>query len=112
MRYLKNIKPYDVINMLDFVTHKGNQISSKAITDNDAVEIRFFSAAKGEEIDKEEYPQETIFICLEGKIQINYKDNDEVILKQGEMLSLESGIDYGLKVLEPSKFYNILIKTD
>lgn len=110
MKYFKNIVPYEAINTLGFVEHTGNKISSKAIIDNKTVEVRFFSAAMGEIIDKEEYPQETLFICLEGKIQINYGIDEERVLNQGEMLSLESNIEYGLEIIETSKFYNILIQ--
>ena len=110
MKYLKNIKPYEPIAINEIVSHRGNQIASKALINNENVEIRFFSLAEGESIDKEYYEMETLFIMIEGSIKIVYKENEEVIIKANDIVALESGIDYGLEVLEDSKMYNILIK--
>jgi quercetin dioxygenase-like cupin family protein len=110
MKYLKNINPYESIPINEIVSHRGNQIASKALITNENVEIRFFSLAKGESIDKEYYEMETLFIMIEGSIKIVYKENDEVIIKTGDIIALESDIDYGLEVLEDSKMYNILVK--
>ena len=110
MKYIKNIKPYEPIPINEIVSHRGNQIASKALINNEDVEIRFFSLAEGESIDKEYYEMETLFIMIEGSIKIVYKENDEVIIKTGDIIALESDIDYGLEVLEDSKMYNILMK--
>jgi len=103
MKYLKNIKPFEP-------SHTGNKIASKALISNENVEIRFFSLAKGESIDKEYYEMETLFIMIEGSMKVLYKEHDEVILKKGDIVALESDIDYGIEVLEDSKMYNILVR--
>lgn len=61
MKYLKNIKPYSPIAATDVVSHAGKQIASKSFVDSESMEIRFFSCANGESIDKEYYKMETIF---------------------------------------------------
>lgn len=111
MEYLRNIEPFKAIDMADFVIRKGNRISSKAIIDRDSVDIRFFSAAAGEEIDKESYEFESIFICIEGRMKMVYNDNDETVLEKGQMIAMEKGICYGLVALEATVYYNILINS-
>ncbi len=110
MKYLRNIKPFEPLVMTDFVNHTGNKIASKALIDNENTEIRFFSFAKGESIDKEYYEMETLFVMLEGSAKISYKEDDEVIIKAGEMIVMESEINYGIEALTDVKLFNILVK--
>lgn len=110
MKYLKNINPYLPLAITDVVKHKGQQIASKAFIDNENIEIRFFSCANGESIDKEYYQMETIFHVLEGKLKISYNSQDEIILKAGEIVALEADINYGIEALDDTKYLNILVK--
>jgi len=110
MKYLKNVKPYEPAVIADIISHTGNKIASKALIDNGNVEIRFFSFAEGESIDKEYYDKETLFFIIEGSVKIVYGGEGEILLKQGEMTALESGIEYGVEALTDSKLYNILVK--
>jgi quercetin dioxygenase-like cupin family protein len=110
MKYFKNINPYEVLPINGIVSHRGNQIASKALVNTENVEMRFFSLAKGESIDKEYYEMETLFVMLEGSLKIVYKENEEAIINAGDIIALEADIDYGLEVLEDSKMYNILVK--
>ncbi len=109
MKYLRNIQPYESKKLADMITHGGSKIASKALVNNDKHEIRFFSFAKGEDISKEYYELESIFIVIEGEIKIHYKDNDELIVKEGEIAALESDILYGVEALTDVKLLNILI---
>lgn len=111
MKFLKNIKPYEPVAIGDMVKHTGNKIASKALIDNENTEIRFFSFAEGESIDKEYYVMETLFFIIEGKVKILYGEIDEIILSQGEMIALESGINYGIEALSDAKLFNILVKS-
>lgn len=110
MKYLRNINPYSPIPAVDIVKHSGSQIASKAFINNENTEIRFFSCANGESIDKEHYEMETIFHVLEGKLKILYNEDDEIILRRGEIAALESDINYGIEALEDTKYLNILVK--
>ncbi len=110
MKYLKNIKPFEPVAMTDMITHTGNKIASKALIDNDNTEIRFFSFAKGESIDKEYYGMETLFVIIEGSAKILYKLNEEVVLKAGDIIAMESEINYGIEALTDLKLFNILVK--
>lgn len=110
MKYLKNIKPFEINKVNDFVSHTGRKISSKAIIDNEHTEIRFFSFAEGEDIDKEYYEKETIFWVMEGSLKVLYNEEDEIIVNEGEMVCLESDINYGVKALSTCKVCNILVK--
>lgn len=110
MKYLRNIKPYEPVKMNEYVNHSGNQIASKAMIDNEHTEIRFFSFAEGENIDKEYYQMETIFFVLEGKIKISYNKSDEVFVNAGEMIALETDIDYGVTAITDVKLFNVLVK--
>ncbi len=110
MKYLKNIKPYEPVVLTDMVRHSANKIASKALIDNENTEIRFFSFAQGESIDKEYYVMETLFFIIEGSVKIVYGEDDEFVLKQGEMAALESGINYGVEALTEAKLFNILVR--
>lgn len=110
MKYLRNIKPFEAIAMTDMVSHTGNTISSKALIDNDNTEIRFFSFASGESIDKEYYEMETLFVMIEGRAKILYNENDEVIINKGDIVAMEADIDYGVEALTDVKLFNILVK--
>lgn len=110
MKYLRNIKPFEAMPITGMITHSGSKIASKALIDNDNTEIRFFSYAKGESIDKEYYSMETLFFIIEGSAKILYKDNDEIIVKAGDIIALESEIDYGVEALTDVKLFNILVK--
>lgn len=109
MKYLRNITPYNAVKLSDMITHGGKKIASKALVNNEKHEIRFFSFAKGEDIDKEFYELESIFIVIEGQIKINYKENDSVIVNAGEVIAMESDIPYGIEALTDVKLLNILI---
>lgn len=111
MKYFKNIVPYTALNVGEIVSHKGNQIASKSFINNEHTELRFFSYAKGETIDKEYYEMETMFFIIEGSLKIVYGEQDEIILHKGQMMALESGIDYGVEALTDCKAYNILVKS-
>ncbi len=111
MKYLKNIKPFEPVAMTDMITHTGNKIASRALIDNENTEIRFFSYAKGESIDKEYYSMETLFIIIEGRAKVLYKDSDELILNAGDIVAMESEINYGIEALTDVKLFNILVKT-
>ncbi|CEK39084.1 cupin domain protein [Paraclostridium sordellii] len=110
MKYLRNIEPFKKIAMTDMISHTGNKIASKALIDNDNTEIRFFSFAKGESIDKEYYEMETLFIIIEGSCKILYNEDDEVILNTGDIVAMKAHINYGVKALTDLKLFNILVK--
>ncbi|MEG1255341.1 cupin [Clostridium sp.] len=110
MKYLRNIKPFDPVAMNAMVQHTGNKIASKALIDNENTEIRFFSFAKGESIDKEFYEMETLFIMIEGSAKVLYKEDEEVIMNAGDMVAMESDINYGIEALTDVKLFNILVK--
>ena len=61
-------------------------------------------------IDKEYYEKETIFWVLEGSLKVLYNEEDEIIVNEGEMVCLESDINYGVKALSTCKVCNILVK--
>lgn len=111
MKYLRNIKPFEPVPMTDIIQHTGNSIASKALIHNENTEIRFFSFAKGESIDKEYYDMETLFVMIEGRAKILYKESDEVIINAGDMVAMESGINYGIEAINDVKLFNILVKS-
>ncbi len=110
MKYLRNINPYSPVQLREIINHTGNKIASRALIDNENTEIRFFSFAEGESIDKEYYGMESLFIMIEGRAKILYMDSDEVIINGGEIVALESGINYGIQALTDVKLLNILVK--
>ncbi|MBO3443836.1 cupin [Clostridium sp. CCUG 7971] len=110
MKYLRNIKSFEAISMTDMISHTGNSIASKALIDNDNTEIRFFSFAKGESIDKEYYEMETLFVMIEGSAKILYNESDETIINKGDITAMEANIDYGIEALTDVKLFNILVK--
>lgn len=111
MRYLRNIKPFEAIAMTDMISHTGNTIASKALIDNDNTEIRFFSFASGESIDKEYYEMETLFVMIEGSAKVLYNESDEAVINKGDIIAMEANIDYGFEALTDVKLFNILVKS-
>ena len=109
MKYLRNIKPHEVIKITDMINHSGKSIASKALIDNDHTEIRFFSFPKGESISKEYYEMETM---LEGSAKIVYNKDDEKVINPGDIIAMESDIEYGVEALTDVKLFNILVKVD
>ena len=112
MKYLRNIKPHEVIKITDMFNHSGKSIASKALIDNDHTEIRFFSFPKGESISKEYYEMETLFVMLEGSAKIVYNKDDEKVINPGDIIAMESDIEYGVEALTDVKLFNILVKVD
>lgn len=111
MRYLRNIKPFEAIAMADMISHTGNTIASKALIDNDNTEIRFFSFASGESIDKEYYEMETLFVMIEGSAKVLYNESDEAVINKGDIIAMEANINYGIEALTDVKLFNILVKS-
>ncbi|MCR1955658.1 cupin [Clostridioides mangenotii] len=111
MRYLRNIKPFEAIAMTDMISHTGNTIASKALIDNDNTEIRFFSFASGESIDKEYYEMETLFVMIEGSAKVLYNESDEAVINKGDIIAMEANINYGIEALTDVKLFNILVKS-
>ena len=110
MKTFKNIAPLTVSNLTDFVVHSGRRISSKALVDTEQTEVRFFSAAAGEDIDKEIYTHESLIVCLAGQIKIVYNDADEALLTPGQMIALDAGVPYGMVAVTDAKYYSILMQ--
>ncbi|GAA0076110.1 hypothetical protein UT300005_04880 [Clostridium sp. CTA-5] len=110
MKYLRNIDPFKPIKINEMIHHSGSKIASKALVDNDKHEIRFFSFAKDESIDKEYYEMESLFIIIEGKVKVVYNEDDESIISDGDIFALEADIQYGIEALTDTKLLNILIK--
>jgi len=110
MKYLRNIKPFEPIKMKDMIIYSGNQIASKALLDNEKHEVRFFSFAKGETIDKEYYEMESLFIVIEGEAKVVYNENDESVISDGDIFALEADTQYGMEALTDVKLLNILIR--
>ena len=110
MKYFRNIKPFEPTSMTDMIEHTGNKIASKALIDNEHTEVRFFSYEKGESIDKEYYEMETLFIMIEGRAKILYNENDEIIINKGDIVAMESDINYGVEAVTDVKLFNILVK--
>ena len=110
MKYLRNIKPHEVIKITEMIGHSGKSIASKALIDNEHTEI--FSFPKGESISKEYYEMETLFVMLEGSAKIVYNKDDEKVINPGDIIAMESDIEYGVEALSDVKLFNILVKAD
>ncbi len=109
MKHIRNMAPYVVSKMTNFVSHSGQKIVSKALVDKEHTEIRFFSFAKGEDIDKESYESESIIIVIDGLVKVQYNEDSEAEVGSGEMITLESGVDYGMVALEETKLISVLL---
>jgi len=108
LKQFRNIKPFHPVPVAGLVNHTGNKIASKALIENGTTEMRFFSFAEGESIDKEYYSRETLILMIEGEIKILYNENDEVIIGGGELIALEAEIYYGLAALKNSKLLAVM----
>ena len=111
MKYLKNIKPFEPLPLAEMISHTGNSIASRALINNEHTEIRFFSFAEGESIDKEYYGMETLFVMIEGSAKILYNEHDEISVNAGDIVAMESEISYGIEALTDVKLFNILVKS-
>ncbi|MFR4671375.1 MAG: hypothetical protein ACLT69_16350, partial [Intestinibacter bartlettii] len=70
------------------------------------------SFPKGGSISKECYEMETPFVMLEGSAEIVYNKDDEKVINRGDIIAVESDIEYGVEALSDVKLFNILVKAD
>ena len=49
---------------------------------------------------------------LEGSAKIVYKEDDERVINPGDIIAMESDIEYGVEALSDVKLFNILVKAD
>jgi len=109
MRFLRNIQPLTPLEMTAVVQHGGPQIASKALVNDGQKEIRFFSYAQGEDIDRETYAMDTLLMVLTGRFKVVFGEDGEAVVSPGEMFALEAGTEYGIEALEEGKLISILI---
>lgn len=55
---------------------------------------------------------ETLFVMLEGSAKIVYNKDDEKVINPGDIIAMESDIEYGVEALTDVKLFNILVKVD
>ncbi|MCG4734483.1 cupin, partial [Casaltella massiliensis] len=60
---------------------------------------------------KEYYEMETLFVMIEGSYKILYNEDEEVVLNEGDIVAMESDINYGVQALSDVKLFNILVKS-
>ena len=110
MKVVKNLEALMPLSIDQIVSNSENTIASKAICTTDHTDIRFFSYAKGESISKEFQEEDSIIYVYQGKLKVRYRQDEEKVLKAGEMMVLPSNVEYGIEVLEDAKSLNILVK--
>lgn len=109
MRFLRNIPSVTPVVMTEMIEHTGPQIASKSLINDSQKEIRFFSFAKGEDIDKETFEMDTLLIILAGSFKVVFDDRGEAVVKNGEMIGIGAGTPYGIEALEEGKLMSILV---
>ena len=55
---------------------------------------------------------ETLFVMLEGSAKIVYNKDDKKVINPGDIIAMESDIEYGVEALTDVKLFNILVKVD
>ena len=55
---------------------------------------------------------ETPFVMLEGRAKIVYNKDDEKVINRGDIIAMESDIEYGVEGLSDVKLFNILVKAN
>ena len=108
----EGVGPHAVIKITDMIGYAEKSIASKALIDNEHIEIRFFSFPKGESISKEYYEMETLFVMLEGSAKIAYNQDDERVINPEDIIAMKYDIEYGVEALSDVKLFNILVKAD
>lgn len=110
MKVVKNINPIAPVKIDDIVKSGVNTIVSKALCQTENIDVRFFAFSKDESISKEFQEQDSLIYVFEGEIKVEYNKDEEVIVKEGEIITLPTNLDYGIYALENSKTLNILVK--
>ena len=54
---------------------------------------------------------ETLFVMIKGSCKILYNEDEEIVLNEGDIVAMESDINYGVQALSDVKLFNILVKS-
>lgn len=110
MKVIRNINPISPVKIGELIKSGSGTIVSKALYQTGDTDIRLFSLSKDESISKEFQDQDTMIYVLEGEIKIEYNKDDEILVKEGEIIALPTNLDYGIYAVKDSKTLNILVK--
>lgn len=82
---LKNITKAEVLDLKEQVGYLENQVVSKTLVQNSALNITLFAFDKNEEISSHESKGDAFVTCLDGEGEITI-DDDKYILKEGQSI--------------------------
>jgi len=103
---LKNIAKSEVLDLKEQVGYLDNQVVSKTLVQNPALNITLFAFAKDEEISSHESKGDAFVTCLDGEGEITI-DDQKYILTEGQSIVMPAGHPHA--VFGKEKFKMLLV---
>jgi len=103
---LKNIAKSEVLDLKEQVGYLENQVVSKTLVQNPALNITLFAFAKDEEISSHESKGDAFVTCLDGEGEITI-DDQKYILTEGQSIVMPAGHPHA--VFGKEKFKMLLV---
>lgn len=104
---LRNLPLDSAASLSSLIETRLGQVSSKSLAAADNVAMTLLAFAPGESVSEEEYPGDTLYLCVEGKMRLVLPDTN-VELDSGQVLcvpahtqhAVEGADDAGFKILQ------------
>ena len=94
MNFLKNI-PEEPSELKKLIPYRENRVISKSLSKSEQIQLMLLSVSLGEEVTSERYPGDIFYYVLDGSMPLR-KDENTYLLKEGDCMAVEAGIDHAI----------------
>lgn len=105
---LKNIVKSEVVDLKEQVGYLENQVVSKTLIQNSALNITLFAFDKDEEISSHESKGDAFVTCLDGEGEITI-DDQKYILTEGQSIVMPAGHPHAVYGKEKFKMLLVVV---
>lgn len=105
---MKNIVKSEVVDLKEQVGYLDNQVVSKTLVQNGAVNITLFAFDKNEEISTHESKGDAFVTCLDGEGEITI-DDSKFVLKEGQSIVMPANHPHSVYGKEKFKMLLIVV---
>lgn len=104
---LRNLPLESAASLSSLIEARSGQVSSKSLAAADGIAMTLFAFAPGESVSEEEYPGDTLYLCVEGRTRLVLPDArieldcDQVLCVPAHIQHAVEGVDdAGFKILQ------------